>query len=100
MTDPNLGVLMALAAGVVNGSFAAPTKYTTLWRWENIWAVWALVALGITPWVLGFLTVPHLLNFYWNTSGTLMLMLFAFGVGTGLAQIFFGLALATVGLSI
>ena len=100
MSDVSLGVLIALAAGLVNGSFAAPTKYTTRWKWENIWAVWAVVALFITPWLLAFLTIPDLLGFYLNTSAGFILMLAAFGFGVGLAQVFFGLALAAVGLSI
>ena len=100
MSDVSLGVLIALAAGLVNGSFAAPTKYTTRWKWENIWAVWAVVALFITPWLLAFLTIPDLLGFYRNTSAGFILLLAAFGFGVGLAQVFFGLALAAVGLSI
>jgi L-rhamnose-H+ transport protein len=100
MADVSLGVLIALAAGLVNGSFAAPTKYTTRWKWENIWAVWAVVALFVTPWLLAFLTIPELLSFYRNTNVALILLLVAFGFGVGLAQVFFGLALATVGLSI
>jgi L-rhamnose-H+ transport protein len=100
MSDVSLGVLIALAAGLVNGSFAAPTKYTTRWKWENIWAVWAVVALFITPWLLAFLTIPDLLGFYQNTRVGLILLLVAFGFGVGLSQVFFGLALAAVGLSI
>ena len=83
MSDVSLGVLIALAAGLVNGSFAAPTKYTTRWKWENIWAVWAVVALFITPWLLAFLTIPDLLGFYRNTSAGFILMLAAFGFGVG-----------------
>src|SRR5713226_4933402 len=100
MSDVSLGVLIALAAGVVNGSFAAPTKYTTRWKWENIWAVWAVVALFITPWLLAFLTIPDLLGFYRNTGLGSLLLLVGFGFGVGLSQVFFGLALAAVGLSI
>ncbi len=100
MSDVSLGVLIALAAGFVNGSFAAPTKYTTRWKWENIWAVWAVVALFITPWLLAFLTIPDLLGFYQETSVGFILLLVAFGFGVGLSQVFFGLALAAVGLSI
>ncbi|HEV2495100.1 MAG TPA: L-rhamnose/proton symporter RhaT [Terriglobia bacterium] len=100
MSNISLGVLIALAAGLVNGSFAAPTKYTTRWKWENIWAVWAVVALFITPWLLAFLTIPDLLGFYQDTSVGFILLLVAFGFGVGLSQVFFGLALAAVGLSI
>ena len=100
MTDVSVGILLALAAGVVNGSFAAPTKYTTRWKWENIWAVWAVVALLFSPWALAFATIPHLIGFYHQVNSGLFVLLVAFGFGVGLAQVFFGLALAAVGLSI
>jgi L-rhamnose-H+ transport protein len=95
-----VGVLLALAAGVVNGSFAAPTKYATRWKWENIWAVWAVVALFLSPWALAFATVPNLPGFYRHVNSGFFVLLVAFGLGVGLAQVFFGLALAAVGLSI
>jgi L-rhamnose-H+ transport protein len=100
VTDVSVGVLLALAAGVVNGSFAAPTKYATRWKWENIWAVWAVVALLFSPWALAFATVPNLLGFYRQMNSGLFVLLVVFGLGVGLAQVFFGLALAAVGLSI
>lgn len=100
MTEVSVGVLLALAAGMVNGSFAAPTKYATRWKWENIWAVWAVVALFFSPWALAFATVPNLLAFYHQTNSGLLVLLVGFGLGVGLAQVFFGLALAAVGLSI
>jgi L-rhamnose-H+ transport protein len=100
LTDVSVGVLLALAAGVVNGSFAAPTKYATRWKWENIWAVWAVVALFFSPWALAFATVPNLPGFYHKVNSGFFVLLVAFGLGVGLAQVFFGLALAAVGLSI
>lgn len=100
MSDVSLGVLIALLAGLVNGSFAAPIKYTTRWKWENIWAVWAVVALFVAPWLLAFLSIPDLVGFYRTTNVGFILVLVGFGVGVGLSQVFFGLALAAVGLSI
>src|SRR5690348_4340741 len=99
MTHVSLGILIVLMAGVINGSFAAPTKYTAHWKWENIWAIWAAIALFATPWFLAFLTVPDLLGFYRNTSAGFILLLIGFGFGVGLSQVLFGLGLAAVGLS-
>lgn len=100
MTDVSFGILVALLAGVVNGSFAVPTKRMTRWNWENIWAVWALVALFVAPWLFALITVPKLLGFYRGVNPSLLLLLIGLGLGVGLAQIFFCLALATAGLSI
>lgn len=32
MSEVTIGVVLALAAGVLNGSFAPPTKYASLWK--------------------------------------------------------------------
>jgi len=100
MGDVALGVVLSLIAGIVNGSFAAPTKYSKLWQWENIWAVWAVVALFIVPWTLGLLTIPHLFSLYEEAELRPLLLLVGFGFGNGLAQICFGLGLAAIGLSL
>ncbi len=100
MNDVIAGVLLALTAGVVNGSFAVPIKYMPLWKWENVWALWAVAAFFVTPWILAFATIPKLFDFYRATDPGILLLLTAFGLGVGLSQVFFGLALAAVGLSI
>jgi L-rhamnose-H+ transport protein len=95
-----LGVVITLVAGVLNGSFAAPTKYVTKWKWENIWAVWAVFALFITIWPTAFLTVPDLFSLYGLAGTGPLLLVIAFGLGNGVAQIFFGLGVAAIGLSL
>lgn len=100
MSDAWVGVAMVLVAGVLNGSFAAPTKYATRWKWENIWTVWAVVALFLAPWLLALATVPDLFGFYRDTSPGSLMLLLGFGAGFGLASVLFGLALAAVGFSL
>ncbi len=100
MTGTWAGVFGSFLAGIVNGSFATPTKYAPRWEWENIWAVWAVTALFAVPWIVGFATVPRIISFYRDTDAEALILLMALGLGVGVAQIFFALALAEVGLSI
>ncbi|HXH51346.1 MAG TPA: L-rhamnose/proton symporter RhaT [Terriglobia bacterium] len=100
MSEVSIGILLSALAGILNGSFAAPTKYTTKWKWENIWAVWAVVGMLLFPWFLVFVTVPHVGSFYASASGRTMWLVILFGVGFGLAQIFFGLGIAAIGISL
>ena len=100
MSDVSIGILLAAIAGVLNGSFAAPTKYVTKWNWENIWAVWAVVGMLLFPWALVFATVPNVASFYASASAHTMWLVILFGVGFGLAQIFFGLGIAAIGISL
>lgn len=100
MANTSLGLGLVLLAGVLNGSFAAPTKFASRWKWENIWMVWSVVALFLAPWVLVFGTISAPFSFYRNGGIGILLLLFGFGAGFGLSQILFGLALAAVGLSL
>ena len=95
------GVSLSLLAGALNGSFATPTKFAKRWNWENIWSVWAVVAMFILPWVLAYFTVPNLPDVYLG-GGHLheIELLLVFGAGFGLAQVFFGLGIAALGLSL
>ncbi len=95
-----LGGVLSIVAGVLNGSFAAPTKYAKKWKWENIWSVWAVVAMFLLPWALVFATIPHAVSFFENTPLDQWRLLIFFGIGFGLAQIFFGLGIAAVGIAL
>jgi|SRR5579875_301698 len=100
MSNTTVGILMAIVAGALNGSFASPMKCVTRWRWENIWAVWAVVALFLFPWSLALETIPKLFAFYQSIGLERLLMLIGLGVGFGVAQIFFGLAIAAIGIAL
>ena len=100
MSEVSIGIILAALAGVLNGSFAAPTKYARKWNWENIWAVWAVVGMLLFPWFLVFATVPHAATFYAHAAARTLWLVIIFGVGFGLAQIFFGLGIAAIGISL
>lgn len=100
MSDFSLGVLISFVAGALNGSFATPTKYMKLWRWENVWAAWAVVAFFLFPWVLALNTVPDLFGLYRSAGPGPMLMLVGLGAGVGIAQICFGLGVSAIGIAL
>lgn len=94
------GVLLALLAGILNGSFAAPTKYATRWKWENLWAIWAAVAFFVVPWSLALLTLPHLFAVYESVNARTLLTVIAFGAGYGIAALCFGLGVEAIGIAL
>jgi L-rhamnose-H+ transport protein len=100
MSDLTIGIMLALVAGILNGSFAAPIKYARQWKWENIWAVWGVAGMLVFPWLIVFLTIPDAWSIYRTTDTRLFLLLLGFGVGFGLAQVFFGLGIASVGIAL
>lgn len=100
MSSVSIGVILAVVAGIINGSFPAPIKYAKVWKWENIWSVWAIFGMVIFPWLILYLTVPHPLEVYQQGGMQNTMMLVAFGLGFGLAQILFGLGIAAVGMAL
>ena len=57
-----LGVLFHALGGFASGSFYLPYKKVNGWSWESYWLVGGIVSWLVAPWVLGYLTVPHLLD--------------------------------------
>jgi L-rhamnose-H+ transport protein len=94
------GYLMVLAAGLFQGSFMLPMKYTRRWAWENTWLVFSSTAYLVWPWVLAFLTIPHLRTVLVSTSMRSLLLVGLFGLGWGLGAVTFGLGVDKLGMAL
>ena len=93
--------VLALGAGILNGSFATPTRFMNRWRWENVWALWAVFAMFILPWTIAFATVPHLLATYQTAEvNHALVLVIVFGAGYGVAAICFGLGVEAIGIAL
>jgi len=94
------GLMLVFAGGLLNGSFAAPMKRLTAWRWENIWLVYAFTGLLILPWVIAVATVPHLGGVLQQASGSVLTKVALFGFAWGIGGLLFGQGIARVGLAL
>ncbi len=94
------GLMLVFAGGMLNGSFAAPMKRLSAWRWENIWLVYAFTGLLILPWVIALATVPHLGGVLQQASGTVLAKVALFGFAWGIGGLLFGQGIARVGLAL
>ena len=94
------GLLLVFVGGVLNGSFAAPMKRLSAWRWENIWLIYSLVGLLILPWVFAVTTIPHLGSVLQQSSGSVLLKVAVFGLAWGIGGLLFGQGIAKVGLAL
>jgi L-rhamnose-H+ transport protein len=94
------GILLLILAGIMNGSFTLPMKFTKKWAWENTWLVWSLFALVVFPPVLAALTVPSLARVYAEAGAGPIAIAAGCGAGWGVAQVFFGLAVEAVGIAL
>src|SRR5437588_11901084 len=92
---------LALGAGILNGSFATPTRFMSRWKWENVWALWALLAMFVLPWAVAFMTVPHLLAIHQGSEVRhAIILVLVFGAGYGIAAICFGLGIEAIGIAL
>ena len=94
------GLMLVFAGGALNGSFAAPMKRLSAWRWENIWLVYAVSGLLILPWVTALATVPHLGAVFHQSSGLVLAKVALFGLGWGVGGLLFGQGIARVGMAL
>ena len=95
-----LGVLFHALGGFASGSFYLPYKRVNGWAWESYWLVGGIVSWLVAPWVLGSLTVPHLLSVLRQASATTLAWTYCWGVLWGLGGLTFGLAMRYLGLSL
>jgi L-rhamnose-H+ transport protein len=94
------GLLLVVAAGALEGLFSLGVTRTPKWKWENSWGLGSLIALVVVPWPLALLTVPDLAGVYRSTPAAQLWLTFLFGVGWGLGGIFWGKAIAAVGVAL
>ncbi|MGC1105572.1 MAG: L-rhamnose/proton symporter RhaT [Candidatus Acidiferrales bacterium] len=100
MNSAVAGIFLLVFAGIMNGSFTLPMKFTRQWTWENTWFVWTIWALVIFPPAMTFLTVPHLHAVYAAVPALVIVTVAACGAGWGISQVFFGLAVESVGIAL
>jgi L-rhamnose-H+ transport protein len=94
------GIGVVTLAGVLQGSFAAPMKRMSGWRWENSWLVFALSGLIVFPWIINFATVPNVIGIYSATSPYTLIKVIMFGLLWGVGATLFGLGISRVGMAL
>jgi L-rhamnose-H+ transport protein len=93
-------LLVAVLAGIFNGSYAVPMKMAKNWNWENTWLWFAIFGLLIIPWAYTIVFIPHYRDILLDTSTATFLKIFLFGMGWGIGSVAFGLALVLIGFSL
>jgi L-rhamnose-H+ transport protein len=95
-----MGYLLVVAAGLLQGSFMVPMKFTRRWEWENTWLVFATTAYLVWPWLIAWVTIPPLAATFESTSTRCFVVVGLFGLGWGLGALTFGLGIAMVGVGL
>ena len=95
-----MGYLLVIAAGVLQGSFMLPMKFTRRWAWENTWLGFSTTAYLVWPWLLAWATLPHLAAILTSTSHRSLVLVELFGLGWGLGALTFGLGVDMLGMGL
>lgn len=99
-TSFTTGIILSLFAGSMLGTFAWPMKKIKHWQWANIWLIYSLWALVLLPFFWASLTIPNFLSIYGKVPVNVLLEVFLFGAGWGIASIGFGIGLNRVGIAL
>jgi L-rhamnose-H+ transport protein len=99
-SDFVIGIILGLLAGLVNGIFLLPMRYTRQWAWENTWLVFTILSTGMFPWVAALLAVPNLVAVFHQCPASYLLPGMIAGGIWGVAQVLYGLGLGMVGIAI
>ena len=100
MSSTSNGIAILVIAGVTNASFTIPMKYARKWSWENTWLAWTVFALVLLPITVALITIPNLLMVYQSAAPEIIFEVCGFGAGWGVAQVFFGLAVDLIGITL
>jgi L-rhamnose-H+ transport protein len=94
------GVILHALGGFASGSFYLPYKKVKGWSWESYWLVGGLVSWLVVPWLLGSLTIPHLVDVLQQTDSRTLFWVYFWGLLWGFGGLTFGLAMRYLGLSL
>lgn len=89
-----------LIGGMLNGSFALPTKNIKQWNFENIWLNYAVWAFLILPWAMILLLAPGAGAVYQQMPANLMWILIIGGLLFGVGQACFAQSLKMIGFGL
>src|ERR1700688_1330639 len=93
-------ILLVLCAAIMNAAYALPMKLNKKWQWEHSWFAFSILGVAVVPTLIAMLTVPKLWSTYVAASNGTLAAMVVFGASWGVSLVFFGLALARLGLAI
>ena len=98
--DLTLGIVIAVLAGAINGSFALPMKAVKKWSWENIWFPFCFLAMFLFPWLITNYNVPQLINTYSNVPVGNIVIAILWGATAYFGSLIHGISLTYIGTAL
>jgi L-rhamnose-H+ transport protein len=95
-----IGFSFVVLAGIVTGSYFLGLKYVEPWKWENIWLVYATLALLVMPLGLASATAPHLGSAVGAAPSRDVSRVLLYGAGWGIGSVLSGLGVVRMGMAL
>ncbi|HHH49898.1 MAG TPA: rhamnose/proton symporter RhaT [Saprospiraceae bacterium] len=95
-----IGIFLHAIGGFAAGSFYIPMNFVKNWTWETAWTVLGFAAWLLAPWLMAFMTTPHLLEILSSADSSTLLYTFLFGMAWGVGGLTFGMSMRYLGLSL
>jgi L-rhamnose-H+ transport protein len=95
-----LGLTLAVVSGLMNGTFTLPMRYLGRWSWENVWALFILVACLMMPVVVAATTVSNLGGALHQAPTHAIVMAIVCGFAWGFGAVMFGQGVSAIGISL
>lgn len=95
-----LGVVLAIVSGLMNGTFTLPMRYLGRWSWENVWALFILIACILMPVVIATTTVSRLGEALRQAPTHAIVMAVICGFAWGFGAVMFGQGISAIGISL
>ena len=95
-----LGILLALIAGALNGMFALPMKLNKNWAWENNWFPFSFLSLMIFPLVIVVLSIPKPIELLISLPIHIIITGLLCGVIIYGGSLLFGISLGYIGIAL
>jgi L-rhamnose-H+ transport protein len=95
-----LGLTLTVVSGLMNGTFTLPMRYLGRWSWENVWALFILVACLLMPVVVAATTVSNLGEALHNAPTHAIVMAIVCGFAWGFGAVMFGQGVSAIGISL
>jgi L-rhamnose-H+ transport protein len=95
-----LGLALAVVSGLMNGTFTLPMRYLGRWSWENVWALFIVVACILMPVVIAWTTVSNLREAFQQAPTHAIVMAIVCGFAWGFGAVMFGQSVSAIGISL
>ncbi|HEY3625929.1 MAG TPA: L-rhamnose/proton symporter RhaT [Terracidiphilus sp.] len=94
------GAMLAVASGLMNGSFTLPMRFLGRWEWENVWSIFITVSCLLMPAAIITLVAPQSWSVLAHAPGQAVLVALLTGFAWGFGAIMFGQSVSAIGISL